>query len=378
MKKNRIFCVICLIAVLTFVLCGCIDFGNTAGREDNVLASDKLQEESSGNQNNGLQIQFIDVGQADAALIWCEGEYMLVDGGNAPDSNLIYSVLERNGVDHLKFVIGTHAHEDHIGGLAGAFEYATVETVLCPVTQYDSKAFRNFKDGADANGGIVVPSVGDIFTLGQAEFTILAVNSDPDDTNNTSIVIKLVYGDTSFLFTGDAEREVEQALLDSGYDLHVDVLKAGHHGSSTSTTYPFLRAVEPTYAIISCETGNSYGHPHEETLSKFRDAGVQLFRTDLQGDIFCTSDGANISFTTVKSATIEEINPTYKDATANTPQILDYNGQFIGNKKSKKVHIDTCESLPSENNRVNFKTLEDAVEAGYTECGRCIPNAACA
>lgn len=113
-----------------------------------------------------LSIQFIDVGQADAALIGCEGEYMLVDGGNAPDSDIIYTVLKRNGIDHLKYVIGTHAHEDHIGGLPGAFQIASVDTVFCPVTEYDSKAFENFKAGADRNGGIVIPSMGDTYELG--------------------------------------------------------------------------------------------------------------------------------------------------------------------------------------------------------------------
>lgn len=320
-----------------------------------------------------LSIQFIDVGQADAALIGCEGEYMLVDGGNAPDSDIIYTVLKRNGIDHLKYVIGTHAHEDHIGGLPGAFQIASVDTVLCPVTEYDSKAFENFKKGADQNGGIVVPSVGDTYELGGASFQILAVNSMPDDANNTSIVFKLVYGNTSFLFTGDAEREVEEQILDAGFDVSADVLKVGHHGSSTSTSYPFLREVMPTYAVISCEMGNSYGHPHDETLSKLRDAAVTLYRTDLQGDIFCTSDGENISFGARKSAKPEEVNPTISESTANTPeQPGGYAGQYIGNTNSHKVHTEACDSLPAEKNRVYFVSLQEALDAGFTPCGNCL------
>lgn len=318
-----------------------------------------------------LHIQFIDVGQADAALIECEGEYMLVDGGNAPDSNLIYSVLERNKINNLKYVIGTHAHEDHIGGLSGAFEYATADIVMCPVTDYDSKAFQNFAAGADRNGGIVVPTVGDVYDLGGASFQILAVNDVPDDTNNTSIVFKLTYGDTNFLFTGDAEREVEEQILAAGFDVSADVLKVGHHGSSTSTSYLFLREVEPTYAVISCEMGNSYGHPHDETLSRFRDAGVQLFRTDLQGDVFCTSDGENITFSTAKEATAP-VNPTAKERTPNTPPQLDeYNGRYVGNVNSLKLHTESCENLPAEKNRVYFSTLQEALDTGYIPCGSC-------
>lgn len=129
-------------------------------------------------------------------------------GGNADDSNLVYSVLQRETEGHLDYVVGTHAHEDHIGGLSGAFEADTADVTFCPVTEYDSKAFRNFKARADEKGGgITVPAVGDTFTLGEATVTVVAVNSVPEDTNNTSIVIRIVYGDTSFLFTGDAEQE---------------------------------------------------------------------------------------------------------------------------------------------------------------------------
>lgn len=124
----------------------------------------------------------------------------------------------------------------------------------------------------------------------------MAVNSVPEDTNNTSIVIRIVYGDTSFLFTADAEQETEEKILESGQDIESTVLKVGHHGSSTSTSQAFLDAVSPTYAVISCGKDNSYGHPHSKTLAKLASAGVEVLRTDELGDIYCTSDGTEVTF----------------------------------------------------------------------------------
>ena len=133
--------------------------------------------------------------------------------------------------------------------------------------------------------------------IGSARVEILGVNED-SDPNNTSIVLRIDYGSTSFLFTGDAERESEQKMLNRGANLSATVLKVGHHGSNSSTTYPFLREVMPEYAVISVGTGNTYGHPTENTLSRLRDAQVQVYRTDRNGDVFCSSDGRNVTFWT--------------------------------------------------------------------------------
>ena len=215
---------------------------------------------AAGQTDGNLQIIFLDVGQADAALVFSGGQTMLIDGGNAADSNTMYAVMQKYGIRALDYIIGTHAHEDHIGGIAGALNYATVKTAYCPVTDYDSKAFQNFKKAVEHCGSaITVPKAGDSFTLGDAVCTILAVNTG-SDTNNTSIVLRIVYGGTSFLFTGDAERDTEQAILARGTDVHSTVLKVGHHGSDTSTGYLWLREVDPEYAVISVGKGNSYGH----------------------------------------------------------------------------------------------------------------------
>ncbi len=241
-----------------------------------------------------LRIRFLDVGQADAALLFCEGETMLIDGGNKGDGDLIYTVLRDEGVDVLDYVVCTHAHEDHVGGLASALTAAEAEVIYCPVTEYDSRAFENFAKKA---GEITVPEAGDTFYLGGALVEILSCDPDAEEVNDSSIVLRLTYGEISFLFTGDAERPVEQALLEAGTDVSAHVLKVGHHGSSTSTSYRFLNEVMPQYAIISVGEGNSYGHPHDEVLSRLEDADVTVYRTDELGDITCVCDGDTLEFT---------------------------------------------------------------------------------
>ncbi|MDR1821173.1 MAG: MBL fold metallo-hydrolase [Oscillospiraceae bacterium] len=257
-----------------------------------------------------LTVYFIDVGQADSALVVSGSAAMLIDGGNAADSDLVYTFLKDHGVTHLDYIVATHAHEDHIGGLSGALQYASADVAFCPVTEYDSRAFTSFVKQLNKQGKeITVPKPGDAFRLGGADVRILAPLKPSDEPNNTSIVLMITYGKTSFLFTGDAERAEEADILAAGYDLSATVLKVGHHGSGTSTTYPFLREIMPQYAVISCETDNSYGHPHEDTLSRLRDANVKLYRTDMQGAITAVSDGVTVSFTTERNADVVT-NPT--------------------------------------------------------------------
>ena len=251
--------------------------------------------------DSGFEVHYIDVGQADSELVICGDKSMLIDGGNAEDSNLIVSYLRDMNIDHLDYVICTHAHEDHVGGLSGALHECVVDNVLCSTDYYDTKVFKNFKKFTEEQGkNIEIPNPGDSFTLGESYVEFLGPQKDYDDLNNNSIVMKVTYGDTSFLFTGDAEREAEKDIIDAGYDLSADVLKVGHHGSSSSTSYVFLREVMPEYAVISCGKDNSYGHPHKETMSRLKDAGVKTYRTDESGHIVAASNGTEITFSTEK------------------------------------------------------------------------------
>ena len=311
-----------------------------------------------------LEVHYIDGGQADSALLLCGGESMLIDGGNVADSDLVVAYLADQGVEELDYVVCTHAHEDHVGGLAGALSQYPVGEVLSPVTEYDSQAFGNFLKYTQEQGlSLTVPEPGDTWTVGTAAVTVLGPVQDYDDTNNTSIVLRVDFGETSFLFTGDMERTAEEDLLESGAWLEADVLKVGHHGSDTSTSYPFLREVDPDYAVISVGENNDYGHPSEDTLSRLRDDDVTVYRTDLQGDVVCTSDGTSLTFTVERNDGIQT-NPTEDESQP---------GTYIGNLNSHVFHRPDCSGLPEEQNQVAFSSREEAVAAGYTPCGRCDP-----
>ncbi|MCI8303184.1 MAG: MBL fold metallo-hydrolase [Lawsonibacter sp.] len=330
-----------------------------------LINQEQSGSESVSGEGSSFAVHFIDVGQADAALVECDGHFMLIDGGNAEDSDLVYAYLERHGAKHLDYMVASHAHEDHIGGLSGALNYASVDVALCPVTEYSSKVFRDMVKYLGEQGKtLTVPEPGDKFSLGSAQVEILGPVMEYDDTNDTSIVLRIDYGRTSFLFTGDMETGAERDLIDSGADLKADVLKSGHHGSDTSSSYVFLREVNPKYTVISVGEGNSYGHPSDEVLSRYRDLGAEVYRTDMQGHVIAESNGDTITFRTEKEADTAT-NPTGQ------PTLQTY----IGNSGTGKFHLPDCASAKTiqEEKRVVFLTRLQAVLAGYEPCGRCRP-----
>ena len=347
--KKKLFS---LFLILSLLLCGCAEAPQPTAAT--VPPS-----------GDGLMVHFVDVGQADCILIECGSEFAIIDGGNKDDGQLVVSYLEQQGVQELSAVICTHAHEDHVGGLPSVLSVYPTAAVYAPTRTYSSNIFDDFLYYTDQQRlEVTIPAPGDTLTVGDAVLTVLGPVQSYAETNDTSIVIRLDYGETSFLFTGDMEVAAENDMLDywSGNSdiFHVDVLKVGHHGSNTSTGYRFLYEVDPTYGVIPVGKDNSYGHPHAEPLSRLRDAGVTLLRTDELGHILAVSDGKEITFTWGnQTAQPEAVEPA-------EPQV------FIGNKNSKKLHSEDCGSLPGENNRVYFDSYQQAIAEGYEPHGTCL------
>ena len=321
--------------------------------------------------SGSLRIHFIDVGQADCILLESSGQFILIDGGNKADSSLVVSYLQSQGVQELEAVICTHAHEDHVGGLPGVLAVYLTKAVYAPTKTYASNIFDDFLHYVDQQRlEITIPSPGDSFTFGDATATVLGPVKSYADPNNTSIVLRVDFGATSFLFTGDMETQAEDDMLDywgESYDWRMDVLKVGHHGSETSSGYRLLRETLPTYGVISVGEGNTYGHPDESALSRLQQAEVTLYRTDKLGTIIAVSDGKDISFTWQKGSA-QPVTPPSQSVTPGTtaPTV-----SYIGNKNSKKLHLPGCSSLPSESNRVYFDDYDEAIAAGYEPCSKC-------
>ena len=244
---------------------------------------------------DGLYVHYIDVGQGDSELVCCNGEYMLIDAGEPDASDAVLEYLDRHGIDKLDYLVCTHSHSDHCGGLDAVVESLEVETVFTSPYADDSPSYEIFTDAVyDAGLELTVPVLGESYRLGEASFSFIGPLEDYDNQNDDSLVMRLEYGDTSFLFTGDMTAKAEKDLINDGADLRCDVLKVGHHGSSGSSCYQFLYEAQPGIGVISCEKGNSYGHPHEETLSRLADADVTVCRTDLEGSIVIFSDGMKV------------------------------------------------------------------------------------
>ena len=262
------------------------------------------QEEAVRIDPNNLIIHFVDVGQGDCILISKNNEHVLIDAGNNEDGPLLVEYFKELGIKKFKYIIGTHAHEDHIGGIDNIIKNFELGHYYMPDVVTTTKTFEDVLDALlIKEKSFETPNIGDKFKLSDTEFEVLYLGNDKSDLNNTSIVLKLIYKNTSYLFMGDATSIVERILINEGKDLDSDVLKVGHHGSQYSSTAAFLKQVTPSYAVIQVGQDNEYDHPKQITLDKLEKINSLTYRTDKHGTIILTSDGDNITFETIKTNT---------------------------------------------------------------------------
>ena len=305
-----------------------------------------------------LEAHFLDVGHGDCTIIVCDGEAMIIDGGEASQSSKVFSTIKSLGIMDLKYAVASHPHDDHIGGLPAAFHAASVSTLITSVTDYDSDRLDVLlKTATNEGANIITPRAGDTFHLGAAEVQVLSPTKHYYNINDMSLVLRMTYGDHVFLFTGDATKDIEADLIKSGNNLSADVLKVAHHGSTTSTSDKFVKAVAPAFAVIICS--ETYDNPSRETLLAL--SGSKVLVTRMSGDIVIRSDGK-----TMTSSAAEYPIPVAEEKSEAT---------YIGNKNSKIFHYSTCPSVDKmkETNKIDLGSKKEAESMGYRPCKNCSP-----
>ncbi len=294
-KNKFISIILSAVAVCVAVLIGILAPEQT--EENEILKNRYL--------NNPFCVTFFDVGQGDCEIISCNGYTILVDGGEAENSGRIIRYLKDNGIDKLDCYILTHPHSDHIGVAPSVLREIPCDKVFTtyfsefnvPTTAlYENTLDAIYESGAEP----VLVEAGDSFTFGDLSIDIVAPIYESDDYNAMSIVFKASYKDASVMFTGDTTQKIEKQILDAEYDVDADILKAAHHGSSTSSSEEFFDAVSPDCVVISCGTDNSYGHPHREVLKLLSDKETDYFRTDYDGTVYYFGDGHNMTLESSK------------------------------------------------------------------------------
>lgn len=304
-QKSKVILIIAIVLVVIFSALVSFKVFDVLPSWNEIFNFFGISDISSKADGYDLAVQYMSVGKADAMLIECNGKNMLIDSGNVDPSNTVVEYLKKRNIKDLDLVIATHPDKDHIGGMANVVYEFNINRFMMPEIPEKlipkSSAYEGMVYALNAKGIIVEnPTPGDRFEFGGAEGLILGpVKQYDDSTNNNSIVMRLAYGNDSFLFTGDAEKEEEADIISQGYDLKTTVLKLGHHGSKTSTSEAFLKAVAPQYAVISVgEDDNNL--PKKIILDRLSENGVRFYRTDLNGTVVMTSNGTGITVFTQK------------------------------------------------------------------------------
>lgn len=355
-----------------------------------------------------MEVHFIDVGQGDATLIKCGEQSMLIDTADDSKGTAIQKYLQKQNVEKLDYLILTHPDADHIGGAPVVVTKFEIDKVFMSNFEKDNKTYQKLIQALDNKRlKYETPEVGSQYTLGTAVITILAPNKKYDNPNDASIALTIQNGNNKFLFTGDACEDAEKDILSNDFDVSADVYKVGHHGSKSSSSRDFIKAVNPTYAVISCAENNSYGHPHAETLNTLRVYGIKVYRTDEEGTIVATSDGKNITFnvpasetwkageptgssssqsqtqTQVKAPTVQQSQPQTQTQNEETTPVIEEPKQevsaptteitYVLNTKTKKFHKPSCGSLPTTNRKDTSESRDSVIASGHVPCKKCNP-----
>lgn len=320
-----------------------------------------------------LIVHFIDVGQGDSTFIELpNGETMLIDAGEREYGDKVVDYIYSQGYDTLDYVVATHPHSDHIGGMTDVLNTFPADNFYMTSYVNPTQTFDDMLTAVENSGAAAHEVMSGSVILDEPELLVevVAPKALAEDSNNNSVVIKLTYGENKFLFTGDAEKAEEDGIWTN---IKCDVLKVGHHGSDTSSTKNFLKKVEPTYAVISCGLYNSYGHPDEAVLKRLYDRDINVYRTDIQGTIVFRSDGKDI---TVNNAPVEYTPPVTTTTTQVTePQEEPTSVTYVLNTNTKKIHYPSCSSVDQmkEKNKAYTDDYAGAIAQGYVPCKNCNP-----
>lgn len=296
---KRIFALICACGMLLMTGCGQVSSGEVLDLMQDILSGQaepaQIPEPSAVPDGEKATVHFMDVGQGDSEFIELpDGKTILIDASTRSAGETVVQNITDLGYDKIDVVVATHPHEDHIGGLPDVIDAFDIGQMYMSNGVTNTKIFETLLDKIENNNiPVAIPEAGETLLDGEGYiYTCLGpLGSHYDELNDYSIITRLDVGTSSFLFTGDSEALCEQEMIDAGMDLDVDVLKVGHHGSSTSTSDTFLEAVSPTIAVISCSAGNDYGHPHTETLEKLERVQCTVLRTDQNGAISISTNG---------------------------------------------------------------------------------------
>ena len=347
------------------------DFSDAANNPQNSGGQDVNNPQNSGGQDAqklpGMTLTMLDVGQGLSLLIEEDGRYMLYDGGGRSASSYIVSYLLSRGVKELDMVAVSHYDEDHMAGLIGVMKNFPVKTLLRPEYRISGKLYDSFQEAAEESGCTqIFPGLGDSYSLGNARIEVIGPTDYEDDMeNNRSLSLKLSYGGNSFVCFGDTEARMEAKIIKSGVDISADLYVVSHHGSGSSSSKNFVKAIAPAYAFISVGEGNASGHPAEKTLKTLENAGCKVYRTDLSGEVSAVFKGSGIEI-------IE--NPVNEPVEAYPAEDA---GEYILNISSKKFHGSALckgvQSMSEKNKSIVTLPRQQLIDRGYSPCGICKP-----